>query len=122
MTELEKLKLLLPDIDSGLLDLLIEDAEEAVSRITNRTDVTAYPAAIRAVAVILCNKLGREGQSAYSAGGVSISYQELPDAVKGLLPPPLASVGGRIFERVAPAGSSAADIATKQTSARKSNE
>lgn len=105
MTEFEKLKLQLSiDItdtaQDSLLSLLLEDSTAAVCQMTNRTDLTKYGAAVRAVCLIMYNKIGREGLSAYSAGGVSVSYEELPTAVKSLLPQRLVSVAGRIFEGV----------------------
>lgn len=101
MGELEKLKLQLGitgEGQDGLLGLLLEDAREAVKQMTNRENVDRYGAGIRAVAVLFYNRNGREGESSYSAGDVSIRYQDLPEAVKSLLPAPLAVVGGKKFE------------------------
>lgn len=91
----------LPDVPFEQLELLIHDAEAVVKQITCRDDVSAYEAGIRAVAVILYNRIGREGETAHSAGGVSVSYDDLPDAVRHLLPQPLASIAGKRFEHVA---------------------
>lgn len=103
MSELEKLKIQLAitdDEQDSLLKLLLEDSAQAVSQMINRSDLSHYQLAVRAVAVIMYNKIGREGLSSYSAGGVSVSYDELPKAVKGLLPSPLISVCGRVFQNV----------------------
>lgn len=104
MSELEKLKLQLSITDTtqdSLLTLLLEDSTQAITQMTNRTDLSRFGAAVRAVAVVMYNKIGREGLSSYGAGGVSVSYEELSNAVKGLLPLPLASVAGRRLEDVA---------------------
>lgn len=91
MTSLEKLKAVLPAAPDGLLEVLLEDAEASVKIMTRREDVSGYEPGIRAVAVQMYNRLGREGETSHSAGGVSIAYAELPDAVKHLLPLPLVS-------------------------------
>ena len=92
---LEKLKLLLPEAPEELLSLLLEDAEASVQIMTGLSDVSAYEPGVRAVAVLMYNRMGREGENSHGAGGVSVSYAELPDAVKHLLPLPLASIGRR---------------------------
>lgn len=100
---LEKLKIQLGINDSAQdkrLEVLLEDSAEAVSQMTNRTNLSSYQGAVRAFAVIMYNKIGHEGLSSYSAGGVSVSYEELPIAVRGLLPSPLVSVAGKRFENV----------------------
>lgn len=100
MTELEKLKAQLPDAPEDILPVLLGDAEESVKQMTNRGDVSAYGAGIRAVAVIMYNRQGREGETSHGSGGVSVGYDDLPNSVKHLLPKPLAYVGGRRFENV----------------------
>ena len=103
MEERDKLRLQLGEgAPEGLLTLLLEDAGEAVRRMTGQEDLSQLSAGVRAVALCLYNKMGREGEGSYAAGGVSISYQELPEAVKGLLPLPLATVAGRGLSHVAP--------------------
>ncbi len=91
----------LPGVPFEQIELLMHDAESVVKQITRRDDVSAYEAGIRAVAVILYNRIGREGESAHSAGGVSVSYDDLPAAVRHLLPQPLTSIAGKRFEHVA---------------------
>lgn len=95
MDSLEKLKLLLPEAPEELLSVLLEDAQASVKQMTRREDVSAYEPGIRAVAVLLYNRIGREGETSHGAGGVTVSYAELPEAVKHLLPLPLASIGRR---------------------------
>ena len=89
----------LPDVPFEQLEALVADAEAAVKRITRRDDVSAYEAGVRAVAVLLYNRIGREGENAHSSGGVSVSYEDLPAAVRHLLPQPLVSIAGKRFER-----------------------
>ncbi|WP_050696617.1 phage head-tail connector protein [Anaeromassilibacillus senegalensis] len=89
----------LPDVPFEQLEALVADAEAVVKQMTRRNDVSAYEAGVRAVAVLLYNRIGREGETAHSSGGVSVSYEELPMAVRHLLPQPLASIAGKRFER-----------------------
>ncbi len=92
---LGKLKAALPDAPEELLAVLLEDAEASVKVMTRLSDVSGYEPGVRAVAVLLYNRMGREGELSHGAGGVTVSYGELPQAVKHLLPLPLASIGGR---------------------------
>lgn len=103
MSELEKLKTQLGitgNEQDSLLTLLLEDSRQAIIQMTNRTELSKYQSAVRAVAVVMYNKTGREGLFSYSAGSVSVSYEELSVAVKGLIPSRLVSVSGRVFEDV----------------------
>ena len=103
MSELEKLKLQLgitEALQDQLLILLLEDSTQTVTQMTNRNELSKYNTAVRAIAILMYNKIGREGLSSYSAGGVAVSYEELPLSVKGLLPKPLVSVAGRYFQDV----------------------
>lgn len=104
MSELEKLKTQLGITENeqdSLLTLILEDSTQAISQMTNRTELSKYQSAVRAVAVVMYNKTGREGLSSYSAGSVSVSYEELSVTVKSLLPSRLVSISGRVFEDVA---------------------
>ena len=98
--EIKKLSLQLPEVSDDLLELIYEDAEESFKRLTHRESTTGYSAAVRAIAVILYNRMGREGETSHGSGGVSIGYDDIPSAVKHMLPYPLAYVGGRKLENV----------------------
>lgn len=93
MDSLAKLKLVLPDAPNELLQLLLEDAESSVKQMTRLDNVTEYEPGVRAVAVLMYNRIGREGETAHGAGGASVSYAELPESVKHLLPMPMATIG-----------------------------
>lgn len=98
--EIIKLSNQLPGVPDELLGLLYEDAEETFRRLTHRDNPSDYSGAVRAIAVLLYNRMGREGETSHGCGGVSIGYDDIPNAVKHLLPYPLASVGGRRLEHV----------------------
>ena len=81
---LEKLKRRIPDAkDEALLAELIEAAGQAICAYTGRA---AVPAALEAaqleIAAMLFNRMGMEGESAHSEGGVSRTAAALPDDLR----------------------------------------
>lgn len=85
MTQLEKLKIRLPDADINLLTQLLEDAENDILDYTNRNVLLPRMEPLqRELAIIYYNMLGSEGESSRSEGGISISY-EIPQSIKDRL-------------------------------------
>lgn len=86
---LDKLKRRLPDAtdDALLLDLL-EGARMQILAYTGRDELPeALGEAQLTLAAIAYNRMGMEGESAHSEGGVSRSSQALPEDVRRLLNP-----------------------------------
>lgn len=85
MTQLEKLKIKLPDTDDKLLTQLLEDAENDILDYTNRNVLLPKMEALqRDLAIIYYNRLGSEGEASRSEGGISVSY-EIPESIKSRL-------------------------------------
>ena len=88
-TQLEKLKITLGIKDilkDDELSLLLEDAENDVIVWTNRKTLPVQlESVVRQIAVIRYNMQGIEGQSGHSEGGVSRSFDELPQSVRNTL-------------------------------------
>ena len=96
MTALEMIKLLVPGADEALEQLQLDLAEQALLVETNRD---ALPDALVTcqveLAVMAYNRMGAEGESSHSEGGVSRSYEALPEGVRRQLNRyRLARVGG----------------------------
>ena len=86
---LEKLKRRIPDAgNDALLGDLLDAAEAAILAYTGRT---ALPDALRGaqleLAAVLYNRMGMEGESAHSEGGVSRAVESLPEALRRQLNP-----------------------------------
>lgn len=73
-------------IEDALLTDLLNDAESYVIGYTGRERV---PERLNGVVVELaamgCNRLGMQGESAHSEGGVAVSAESLPEALRALL-------------------------------------
>lgn len=86
MTSLEKLKLQLGIKDSeqdDLLQLSLDDIEANILTWTNRIKLPASLESIqRQIAVIQYNKQGIEGQTSHSEGGISRSFEDLPQSIQ----------------------------------------
>lgn len=100
MTDIEKLQKLTGEKDSGLLELLLEEAKEFVLTYTGRQRmIPQLEKAARDLAVITLNRLGTEGESARNGGGISSSFENAPKQIYGVLDRyRLAHVGGRTYE------------------------
>jgi len=89
MTQLEKLKLQLGITDNskdGLLTLLLADVEADLLTWCNRTTLpTGLEPTVRQIAVIRYNMMGIEGQTSHSEGGVSRSFEELPQGIRSTI-------------------------------------
>lgn len=66
-----------------LIALYLADAEEDILTFTN---LTAVPTGLLStqvdMAIRLYNKRGIEGETAHSEGGISRSFEDLPDSIK----------------------------------------
>lgn len=88
-TQLDKVKISLgikDELQDEEILLLVEDAENDVLIWTNRTTLpTALLSVVRQIAIIRYNMQGIEGQTSHSEGGVSRSFDELPQSVTSTL-------------------------------------
>lgn len=85
VTQLEKLKVRLPDAEESLLNQLLEDAEADILDYTNRNILLPKMEGLqRELAIIYYNRLGSEGEASRSEGGISVSY-EMPEGIKNRL-------------------------------------
>lgn len=90
MTQLEKIKIRLEikDINQdNLLNMLLEDAEGEILDFCNRDTLPIKAESLqRELAIIYYNRLGSEGETSRSEGGVSVSYStEIPEGIKDRL-------------------------------------
>ena len=90
MTQLEKLKIRLEIKDTNqddLLNMILEDAESEILDFCNRDTLPLRAEPLqRELAIIYYNRLGSEGESSRSEGGVSVSYStEIPENIKNRL-------------------------------------
>ena len=88
MTQLERLKILIPDENNdGLLQELLAQAEDAIKQ--RRRTPTELPLESQyfslqiEIAVFLYNKLGAEGEKTHSENGVNRGYENahIPDSM-----------------------------------------
>ncbi len=92
MTRLEKLKIRLEIMNEDtsqddLLNMFLEDAESEILDFTNRDTLPVRAEALqRELAIIYRNRLGSEGETSRSEGGVSVSYStDIPENIKNRL-------------------------------------
>ncbi|WP_127539385.1 phage head-tail connector protein [Paenibacillus illinoisensis] len=82
MNRLEKIQALLgpASVEQGpLLSVLIEDAEADLLSWTNRQTIpSGLESALRQLVIMRYNKVGIEGQTSHSEGGVSRAFVDLP--------------------------------------------
>lgn len=89
MTPLEKLKLQLDitdDTQDARLELALSDIEADILTWTNRVELPPSLESIqRQIAVIQYNKQGIEGQTSHSEGGISRSFEDLPQSIQNAI-------------------------------------
>jgi hypothetical protein len=80
----EKLKIRIPDASETVLTQLLEDAQAEILDYCNRDVLlTKMEGLQRELAIIYYNRLGSEGESSRSEGGVSVSYStDIPENIK----------------------------------------
>ncbi len=83
MSDLEIMKALCGDKDADLYPTLLQCAEEKLLALTNRTKLpSAMNEAKRQWAIVAYNRMGMEGESSRSQGGISSSFVEVPEEIK----------------------------------------
>lgn len=91
MALLDRVKARLPTSageKEALLDELILDATDAVKAYLGRDSVPApCESAVVRLTIIQYNRLGMEGETSHSEGGISVGVEALPDDVKAMLRP-----------------------------------
>ena len=99
--DLSILKKLTGESDEELLSLLLLMAEEKLLELTNRTKmIPKLTAAKRNWAVIAYNRLGMEGDSSRSQGGISSAFIEIPKEIEEAIKANrIARVGGKVHEK-----------------------
>ncbi|QNK86432.1 phage head-tail connector protein [Sporosarcina sp. resist] len=89
MRQIDKLKLQLGIINSeqdDLLELSLEDIKTDILTWTNRTALPkSLESTCRQIAVIHYNKQGVEGQTSHSEGGISRSFEDLPQSLQSTI-------------------------------------
>lgn len=86
MTPVEKLKKMTGETDEGLLQMLYENAEQEILALTNRTKLNpALTAAAEKWALIAWNRMGLEGESSRSEAGISSTFIEVPESLRGII-------------------------------------
>lgn len=86
MTPVDKLKKMTGETDEGLLQMLYENAEQEILALTNRTKLnTALKAAAEKWALIAWNRMGLEGESSRSEAGISSTFIEVPESLRGII-------------------------------------
>lgn len=82
--QIDKLKARLNEEDTALLEQLLEDAETEILDYCNRDVLLPRMLGLqRELVIIYYNRLGSEGESSRSEGGVSVSYStDIPENIK----------------------------------------
>lgn len=102
MTDLEMLKKLTGESDEELIQMLLEEAQSKILALTSRTVVIdALRPSIRDLTVIAYNRLGMQGESSRSEGGISSAFVEVPQTIQDTIKRyRIARVGGYAYETV----------------------
>ena len=101
MTDLEMLKKLTGEDDEELLTLLLQMSEEKILALANRTRMI-YPLrpAVRDWAVVAYNRLGTEGETSRSEGGISSAFADIPEDISQAIKNySLGRVRGHAYEK-----------------------
>lgn len=86
MSDVEIMKKMCGDKDADLYPILLQVAEEKLLALTNRTKmVPGLNAARRDWAIIAYNRLGMEGESSRSQGGISSAFIEVPEEIRSTI-------------------------------------
>lgn len=101
MTPVEKLKKFTKESDEELLSLLLETSEDIILTLTNRKTLPERLTEIKVkLAVIAYNRMGTEGETSRSEGGISSAFSDLPeDILRAIKSSRLGRVGGKIYEK-----------------------
>ena len=86
MTELEMLKKITGESDEELLSSLLQMAEGEILSMTNRSKMTnKLKPAVRKWALIAYNRMGMEGETSRSEGGISSAFVEIPKEIQDVI-------------------------------------
>lgn len=99
MTQSEELKKLTGESDEELLSILLKMSEETILALTNRTTLPdSLKTTQTKLAVIAYNRLGTEGETSRTEGGISSAFADMPsDILKAIKSKRLGKVGGRVY-------------------------
>lgn len=79
MTPEEKLQVLLPGVAPDMITILYEDAVTDILTWTNRDIIpTSLEPVVRQLVILRYNKIGIEGETSHSEGGVSRAFSDMP--------------------------------------------
>ncbi|MCD8286493.1 MAG: phage head-tail connector protein [Clostridia bacterium] len=82
MTDLEMLKKLTGESDDDLLSLLLQESQARLLSLCNRTKmIDALRPACRQWALVAYNRMGMEGETSRSEGGLTSSFAEIPQDI-----------------------------------------
>lgn len=101
MTDLEMVKKITGESDEELLSLLLAMAEEKILSLTGRTRMIGplEPSA-RDWAVVAYNRMGTEGETSRSGGGITSAFAEIPKEIEETIKRyRLGRVCGRAYEK-----------------------
>lgn len=101
MTPLEELKKHTKESDDELLSLLLETSEEIILELTNRSKFPDKLTKTKVkLAVIAYNRMGTEGETSRSEGGITSAFADLPEDILSVIKMNrLARVGGKVYEK-----------------------
>lgn len=101
MALLENLKLLTNESNEELLSLLLEMSKNTILEMTNRNILPKRLEVVQLkLATIAYNRMGTEGETSRSEGGISSAFSDLPEDIKIILSKNrLCKVGGHIYEK-----------------------
>ena len=72
-----------PETDSGFIDRLLSDAEDAVLDMIGRDELPErLDSVVTELSVIAYNKRGAEGESSRSEGGIARAFDDLPPVMR----------------------------------------
>ena len=100
MTQHEELKKMTGESDDELLFILLKMSEDTILALTNRK---VLPESLQSVqtkmAIIAYNRLGTEGETSRSEGGIASAFSDLPeDILRAIKSKRIAKVGGHTYE------------------------
>lgn len=101
MEDLQYMRTMTGCQDEILLAALLETAESELLALTNRTTlIDRLKPAKRKWALIAYNRMGTEGETSRSGGGISASFVEIPAEIKSVVEQcRIARVGGHAYEK-----------------------
>lgn len=100
MANMDELKKMTGESDEELLSILNKMSEDTILALTNRRVLPKSLESVRTkMAVIAYNRLGTEGETSRSEGGISSAFADMPeDILKAIKSKRLGKVGGRVYE------------------------